>query len=336
MTTLIKPKGYHSQLDIKETEKAIKFVRQRFEEKFADVLNLSRVSSPLFLQPETGLNDNLSGKENAVSFHVKDADNAKVEIVHSLAKWKRTALNDYGYEYGEGIYTNMNAIRAEEELSNLHSIYVDQWDWEKIITEEERTEQQLQQVVKKIFRIFQEIEWNLSNEYAYIEPILPDEISFISTQELEDRYPHLTPKERENEIAKEKKAVFITQIGGPLHSGNKHDDRSPDYDDWTLNGDILFWYPVLDQAIEMSSMGIRVDQAALVRQLKEADCEDRLTLDYHKMVLGNELPYTIGGGIGQSRACLFLLRKAHIGEVQASVWSKEIIEECKSSGIQLL
>ncbi|UCZ55303.1 aspartate--ammonia ligase [Bacillus shivajii] len=336
MTTVIKPKGYHATLNVKETEEAIKLTRDYFKKAFSEELNLSRVSSPLFLKPETGLNDNLNGIEQAVSFNVKGAENSKVEIVHSLAKWKRMALNNYGFNQGEGIYTNMNAIRAEEELSNLHSIYVDQWDWEKIIAKEERTEKKLHDVVRQIYKVFKEIECYLSEKYSYIEPILPDEISFITTQELENKYPHLTPKERENAIAKERKAVFISKIGDQLQSGIKHDGRSPDYDDWQLNGDIIFWYPVLDKAFEVSSMGIRVDRDSLLRQIKAAHCEERLELEYHKMILEDELPYTIGGGIGQSRVCMFLLRKAHIGEVQASVWSKEIIDECKRSGIQLL
>ncbi|WP_028274216.1 aspartate--ammonia ligase [Atopococcus tabaci] len=336
MERLIIPKDYETKLDVIETEKAIQLIRSRFEQRFAEEMNLLRVSSPLFVRPESGLNDNLSGAEKPVTFNVKRADNIPVEIVHSLAKWKRKALKNYGFTAGEGLYTDMNAIRAEEELGNLHSIYVDQWDWEKIITREDRNEQELESVVRKIYRVMKDTERFIAERYPEIAPILPEDISFITTQELEDRYPDMTAKERENAIAKEKKAVFISKIGGKLRSGEPHDMRSPDYDDWELNGDIVFWYPVLNKALELSSMGIRVDRSTLIKQLELSGCEDRMELEYHGMVLNNELPFTVGGGIGQSRFCMFMLRKAHIGEVQASVWSDAMVQQCAAAGIPLL
>lgn len=336
MERLIIPKDYDTKLDVIETEKAIQLIRSHFERRFAEELNLLRVSSPLFVRPESGLNDNLSGAEKPVTFNVKRADNIPVEIVHSLAKWKRKALKNYGFTEGEGLYTDMNAIRAEEELGNLHSIYVDQWDWEKVITREDRNEQELESVVRKIYRVMKDTERFITERYPEIEPILPEDISFVTTQELEDRYPDMTAKERENAIAKEKKAVFISKIGGKLRSGKPHDMRSPDYDDWELNGDIVFWYPVLNKALELSSMGIRVDRSTLIKQLELSGCEDRMELEYHGMVLNNELPFTVGGGIGQSRFCMFMLRKAHIGEVQASVWSDSMVQQCAAAGIPLL
>lgn len=336
MERLIIPKDYETKLDVIETEKAIQLIRSRFEQRFAEEMNLLRVSSPLFVRPESGLNDNLSGAEKPVTFNVKRADNIPVEIVHSLAKWKRKALKNYGFTEGEGLYTDMNAIRAEEELGNLHSIYVDQWDWEKIIAREDRNEQELESVVRKIYRVMKDTERFITERYPEIEPILPEDISFVTTQELEDRYPDMTAKERENAIAKEKKAVFISKIGGKLRSGEPHDMRSPDYDDWELNGDIVFWYPVLNKALELSSMGIRVDRSTLIKQLELSGCEDRMGLEYHGMVLNNELPFTVGGGIGQSRFCMFMLRKAHIGEVQASVWSDSMVQQCAAAGIPLL
>lgn len=336
MSNLIKPDGYKSSLDIRMTEVAIKQTKDFFENELAKELNLTRVSAPLFVKPETGLNDNLNGVERPVSFDVKGVGGDTVEIVHSLAKWKRMALKRYGFQVGEGLYTDMNAIRRDEDLDNLHSVYVDQWDWEKIIDKRERTEETLKEIVKKIYSVFKRTEAYLFKIYPQLQPILPDEIFFITTQELEDMYPTLSPKERENKIAREKKAVFIMQIGDLLKSGIKHDGRAPDYDDWTLNGDILFYYPVLDMAFEVSSMGIRVDENSLVEQLKKAECEDRKKFKFHKDIINKELPYTIGGGIGQSRICMFLLRKAHIGEVQASVWNDEMIEECSKNNIELL
>lgn len=333
---LVIPKGYKPQLDIKETEIAIKDVKDFFERELARQLNLVRVSSPLFVKPETGLNDNLSGVERPVSFGVKDQDEAVVEIVHSLAKWKRMALKRYGFTVGEGLYTDMNAIRRDEDTDNIHSIYVDQWDWEKIINKSDRNEKTLKDIVRLVYKALKNTEKYIAGKYSYTGEILPEDIYFISSQELEDRYPNLTPKEREHDIAKEKRAVFIMQIGGALASGKPHDGRAPDYDDWKLNGDIIVYYPVLDIALELSSMGIRVDEDSLREQLKISGCMDRAELPFQKALLNKELPYTVGGGIGQSRICMFYLRKAHIGEVQASVWPDEVIVEAEKNGITLL
>ncbi|SES70679.1 aspartate--ammonia ligase [Anaerobranca gottschalkii] len=330
------PQKYCSLLDIKETEVAIKAIKDYFERKLAEELNLTRVSAPLFVKSDSGLNDDLSGKEQPVSFSVPSTGGQYFEIVHSLAKWKRMALARYGFEVGEGLYTDMNAIRKDEKLGNLHSIYVDQWDWEKIITPEQRNKDTLKMTVKKIYRVFKSTEVFITNLYPQIKPTLPEEIFFITTQELENLYPHLSPKERENAITKEKGAVFLMEIGDTLKSGIKHDDRAPDYDDWKLNGDILFWYPVLNCAVELSSMGIRVDKHSLIDQLQKAGQTERLNLEFHQMLISDKLPLTMGGGIGQSRICLFFLKKAHIGEVQASIWPEEIIKECESLGIQLL
>ncbi|EOD00833.1 aspartate--ammonia ligase [Caldisalinibacter kiritimatiensis] len=330
------PKGYKPKLDLLETEIGIKQIKDHFERTLAKKLDLTRVSAPLFVRPETGLNDNLNGVERPVSFDVLDIEGKNVEIVHSLAKWKRMALAKYGFKKGKGLYTDMNAIRRDEELDNLHSIYVDQWDWEKIISKEERNVDTLKKIVRIIYSTLKETEEEICNMYPVLEKQLPDNIHFVTTQELEDRYPSLTPKQREDTIAKEKGAVFIMQIGGKLKSGIKHDGRSPDYDDWTLNGDIILWYPVLETAFEISSMGIRVDEDTLEKQLKLAKCEERKNLPFHQAILKRELPYTVGGGIGQSRMCMYLLQKAHIGEVQASVWSKEMIEVCGKANIKLL
>ncbi|TDT62876.1 aspartate--ammonia ligase [Fonticella tunisiensis] len=333
---LIIPEGYSSKLDLRETEVAIKRIKDFFERKLSEKLNLTRVSAPLFVKSNTGVNDNLNGVERPVSFDVKAIGGAEVEIVQSLAKWKRMALYKYGFNVGEGLYTDMNAIRRDEDLDNLHSIYVDQWDWEKVIDKKDRTMKTLKLTVEAIYDVFKETEKYISEIYPFIEKILPERITFITTQELEDMYPELTPKEREDAICKEKGAVFVMQIGGELKSGTKHDGRSPDYDDWTLNGDIIFWYPVLQRAFELSSMGIRVDEEALLRQLKLADCEERKNLEFHRLLLEGKLPYTMGGGIGQSRICMFFLRKAHIGEVQAGIWPEEMIEECSKNNIFLL
>ncbi|KYH34649.1 aspartate--ammonia ligase [Clostridium tepidiprofundi DSM 19306] len=330
------PCDYKPSLGLKDTEIAIKHIKDFFEREIAKKLNLTRVSAPLFVRPETGLNDNLNGVERPVSFDIKDLSGRNAEIVHSLAKWKRMALYRYGFKSGEGLYTDMNAIRRDEDLDNLHSVYVDQWDWEKVITREERTFENLKEIVKSIYSVFKATESYVENLYPQIKAFLPDDIFFITTQELEDLYPELSPKERENAICKEKKAVFIMQIGGYLKSGEKHDGRAPDYDDWMLNGDIIFWYPVLERAFELSSMGIRVDKDSLLKQLKLADCENRLELDFHKKIVDEILPLTVGGGIGQSRICMFFLRKAHIGEVQASIWSEEMIKDCKKANIVLL
>ena len=332
---LVIPQKYETSLGIIETQQAIKDLKDFFENRLGERLKLTRVSSPLFVLPETGTNDNLNGVEKPVSFQVPYL-NKDAEIVHSLAKWKRMALKKYGFSVGRGIYTDMNAIRKDEELDNLHSLYVDQWDWELVINKEDRTKETLQKVVKTLYKVYKETEEHVHNIYPEVGCELPEEITFITSQELLDMYPDLTPKEREDAIVREKKAVFLMQIGKTLSTGEKHDGRSPDYDDWDLNGDILFYNSVLDRAIELSSMGIRVDEEALERQLKIAKCEDRKKLDYHKALLEGKLPYTIGGGIGQSRICMFFLNKAHIGEVQVGIWPEEMVKECRSAGIELL
>ncbi|WP_027628798.1 aspartate--ammonia ligase [Ruminiclostridium cellobioparum] len=336
MSNITKPNGYKSGLDIRMTEIAIKQIKDFFEDELARELKLTRVSAPLFVKPETGLNDNLNGVERPVAFDVKGIDGDQVEVVHSLAKWKRMALKRYGFSSGEGLYTDMNAIRRDEDLDNLHSVYVDQWDWEKIIDKSQRTEETLKSIVRQIYSVFKRTEDYITGIYPSLRRFLPQDIFFVTTQELEDMYPGLTPKERERELAKEKRAVFIMKIGDTLKSGTKHDGRAPDYDDWALNGDIVFYYPVLDIAYEVSSMGIRVDEDSLAAQLKKAGCEDRKSLPFHTQLIKKELPYTIGGGIGQSRICMFFLGKAHIGEVQASVWSDEMIRECSENNIELL
>lgn len=336
MKNLIIPDGYQPAINIRETEVAIKDVKDFFERELAKELNLTRVSAPLFVKPESGLNDNLNGVERPVSFGVKEQNDANVEIVHSLAKWKRLALKRYGFSVGEGLYTDMNAIRRDEDTDNIHSIFVDQWDWEKIITKEDRTIETLQTIVKNVYNALKATETFICNKYTYVNPIMPEEIFFITTQELEDMYPDSTPKEREYNIAKLKGAVFIMQIGGTLNSGERHDGRAPDYDDWSLNGDIILYYSVLDIALELSSMGIRVDEETLLKQLEISGCMDRAELPFQKALLNGELPYTIGGGIGQSRICMFFLRKAHIGEVQASIWPDDISEYAMNNGIALL
>ena len=330
------PEGYKSPQTIKQTEKAIKEVKDYFERALADALHLTRVSAPLFVKPSSGLNDNLNGVERPVSFGIKEQDDAIVEIVHSLAKWKRMALKDYGFEMGEGLYTDMTAIRRDEETDNIHSLYVDQWDWEKIIDKADRNEETLREVVFRIYMAIKQTEYYICGKYHFMDPFLPSEISFVTTQELEDRWPDKTARERENLIAKERGAVFIMKIGGKLLSGERHDGRAPDYDDWELNGDILVYYPVLDMALELSSMGIRVDEESLARQLELSGCQDRAELAYHKAVLNKELPYTIGGGIGQSRICMFFLQRAHIGEVQSSIWPDDVLETAKDAGIHIL
>ena len=332
---IIIPKDYKGKYSLIETEIHIKKIKDFFEKSLAENLNLTRVSAPLFVEPNTGINDNLNGVERPVSFDLLEAKK-DVQIVHSLAKWKRYSLFRYGFKHGDGLYTDMNAIRRDEVLDNLHSIYVDQWDWEKIIDKSERTIETLKNTVKKIYDTFKATETYACNELINEEKFLPEDIFFITTQELEDAYPDKTPKEREDIIAKEKGAVFIMQIGGTLKSGKKHDGRSPDYDDWTLNGDIIFYYPLLERAFEVSSMGIRVDEEALDKQLTIAGADDRRELNFHKMLLNGELPYTIGGGIGQSRICMYFLKKAHIGEVQSSVWDDKNSKICEENGITLL
>lgn len=336
MNQLIIPKDYDAHLDIRETEIAIKLVKDFFERELARQLNLTRVSAPLFVIPESGLNDNLNGVERPVSFGIKEQNDSIAEIVHSLAKWKRLALKRYGFHSGEGLYTDMSAIRRDEDTDNIHSIYVDQWDWEKIIPKEERNEKTLKTVVKRIYDALKNTEKYLAERYNYIGCILPSEITFISSQELENMYPDLTAKEREYKAAKKYGAVFLMQIGCELASGEVHDGRAPDYDDWSLNGDILVYYPVLDIALELSSMGVRVDEETLKKQLEIRGCTDRAELPFQKALLNGELPYTIGGGIGQSRICMFFLRKAHVGEVQASIWPQQMVEECEANGIPLL
>ena len=328
------PEGYESFLTLRQTQYAIKKVKDFFERDLTAQLNLIRVSAPLFVDPEIGLNDNLNGFERPVSFDLFSGKT--LEIVHSLAKWKRYALKMYDFEPGEGLYTDMNAIRRDEDTDNIHSMFVDQWDWEKIITKEQRTEEYLRHVVKCIYQALRHTENYIVNEYSFIGRLLPEKITFITSQELEDRWPDMTSKEREYAAAKEYGAIFLMKIGGKLKSGKIHDGRAPDYDDWSLNGDIIVYYPVLDIALELSSMGIRVDEETLMAQLKERGCEDRKELPFHKALLNGELPYTVGGGIGQSRMCMFFLRKAHIGEVQSSHWSEEEIKICEANGVHLL
>ena len=334
MSNVIIPEGYKSFLTLRQTEYAIKKVKDFFERDLSTQLNLIRVSAPLYVDRKSGLNDDLNGVERPVTFDLRSGD--ELEIVHSLAKWKRFALKKYGFEVGEGLYTDMNAIRRDEETDNIHSMFVDQWDWEKIITREMRTEETLRHTVKCIYAALRHTENYIVNEYSFIGRLLPEQITFVTAQELEDRWPDKTPKEREYAAAKEYGAIFLMQIGGKLKSGNQHDGRAPDYDDWTLNGDIIVYYPILDIALELSSMGIRVDEDAMRRQLAERGCTERENLPFHKALLNGELPYTVGGGIGQSRMCMFFLRKAHIGEVQSSHWSDEEIRICEEKGIHLL
>ncbi|MFC6260616.1 aspartate--ammonia ligase [Levilactobacillus fujinensis] len=333
---LIIPKDYDPKLSVKETQAAIRYIRETFQEEFGKQLNLSRLSAPMFVEKSTGLNDNLNGVEKPVSFTMADMGDETIEIVHSLAKWKRVALQRYGFNMHEGLYTNMNAIRKDEDLDNYHSAYVDQWDWEKVISKDERTIETLQTTVRTIFKVIKHMEHEVWYKFPQAVHHLPDEIHFVTTQELEDMYPTMTPKERENAITKKLGCVFLMKIGGALKSGKRHDGRAPDYDDWEMNGDILFWYEPLNQSMEISSMGIRVDAAAMLKQLKIAHAEDRLSLPYHKMVMNEEVPFTIGGGIGQSRLCMLLLGKAHVGEVQAALWPQEMITKCEAGNIHLL
>ncbi|WWR17477.1 aspartate--ammonia ligase [Lachnospiraceae bacterium JLR.KK008] len=330
------PDHYQSALDLHETQVGIKTVKDFFQTLLAKRLNLLRVSAPLFVDPASGLNDNLNGIERPVSFGIKEQNDAPAEIVHSLAKWKRYALRKYGFQMGEGLYTDMSAIRRDEETDNIHSIYVDQWDWEKIISGQQRNMETLKDTVTTVYKVLRKTEKYMSIQYDYIKEILPEEIYFITTQELEDLFPEHTPKEREYLITKEKGAVCLMQIGDTLRSGIPHDGRAPDYDDWQLNADILVYYPVLDIALELSSMGIRVDACSLKSQLEKAGCTERAALPFQKSVLADELPYTIGGGIGQSRICMFFLRKAHIGEVQSSLWPETTWEEVRRKHVSLL
>lgn len=345
MSKLIKPTGYKALLDTKQTEQAIKQIKDFFQENLSTELRLSRVTAPLFVLQGLGINDDLNGVERPVTFPIKDLGDAKAEVVHSLAKWKRLTLAEYHIEPGFGIYTDMNAIRADEELDNLHSLYVDQWDWEAVITQEERTLSYLKNVVERIYAAILRTEYLTCETYKEIKPFLPRKIHFIHSEELLQMYPNLSPKEREDAICKKYGAVFIIGIGGKLSDGKKHDGRAPDYDDWStvaedgragLNGDILIWYPVLERSFELSSMGIRVDQEALLRQLKLEGKEDRKQLFFHRQLLDGRLPLSIGGGIGQSRLCMVMLHKAHIGEIQASIWPDDMCAECAQLGMPLI
>ena len=336
MNTITIPATYHADLNLHDTQIAIKTVKDFFQQTLSQKLNLLRVSAPTFVAPESGLNDNLNGVERPVSFDIKAIEGSNAEIVHSLAKWKRYALKKYGFSHGEGLYTDMVAIRRDEDLDNIHSVYVDQWDWEKIISKEERSIETLKETVRTIYSVLRKTEKYMAVQYDYIEEILPKDIFFITTQELLDMYPDCTPKEREYRITREKGAVFLMKVGKTLTNGERHDGRAPDYDDWTLNGDILFWYEPLQSALEISSMGIRVDEDTLLEQLKKENCLERCELPFHKAILNKELPYTLGGGIGQSRLCMLLLKKAHIGEVQASLWPEDMIDTCLKNNIQIL
>ena len=334
---LIIPKDYDPKLSIRETQEAIRYIRETFQDEFGKEMGLNRVSAPMYVEKSSGINDNLNGYEKPVSFTMKDMPGETIEVVHSLAKWKRMALKKYGFGLHEGLYTNMNAIRKDEDLDNFHSSYVDQWDWEKVISKDERNEKTLKETVELIFKVVKHMGHEVWYKFPNAVYHLPDKIHFITSQELEDKYPELEDaKDRENAICKELGCVFVMQIGDVLKSGKRHDGRAPDYDDWKLNGDILFWYEPLQCALELSSMGIRVDEDSMVEQLKKTGDEDRLKLQYHKMILNKELPYTIGGGIGQSRLCMLLLGKAHVGEVQASIWPDEMLKKCEENGIHIL
>ena len=345
MSKLIKPIVYQPLLDTKQTEQGIKLIKEFFQQNLSTELRLRRVTAPLFVLQGLGINDDLNGVERAVTFPVKDLGDAKAEVVHSLAKWKRLTLAEYHIEPGYGIYTDMNAIRADEELDNLHSLYVDQWDWEAVITPEQRTVAYLKHIVERIYAAIRRTEYLTCETYAQIKPFLPERISFVHSEELLQRYPNLSPKEREDAICKELGAVFVIGIGGKLSNGKKHDGRAPDYDDWStvgedgrvgLNGDILIWYPVLGRSFELSSMGIRVNEESLLRQLAIEDKEDRKQLYFHRKLLAGELPLSSGGGIGQSRLCMVLLHKAHIGEIQASIWPEDMRMECEEMGMTLI
>ena len=336
MSKFIIPKNYKPAISLHDTQVGIKTIKDYFQTSLAYELDLLRVSAPAFVDSSSGLNDNLNGVERPVTFDLKEANDIEGEVVHSLAKWKRYALSRYGFKIGEGIYTDMVAIRRDEELDNIHSIYVDQWDWEKIIDKSDRNIEYLKDVVRHIYSAIKKTEKYMAIQFDYIEEILPKDIYFITSEELLQKYPKCTPKEREYKIAKAHGAVFIMQIGKYLSNGERHDGRAPDYDDWDLNGDILVYYPILDIALELSSMGIRVDEKSMKKQLKIAKCEYRANLPFQKAVLNKELPYTIGGGVGQSRLCMFFLRKAHIGEIHCSLWTKEILEMASKHGILLL
>ncbi len=345
MAKLIKPNGYKAVLDMRQTEQGIKLIKDFFQQNLSAELRLRRVTAPLFVEQGTGINDDLNGVERPVSFPIKDLDGRSAEIVHSLAKWKRLTLANYQVADGYGIYTDMNAIRADEELDNLHSLYVDQWDWERVINEGNRNVDFLKRVVRKIYGALLRTEYLVCEAFPQITPLLPEDITFFHSEELLQRYPNLTPKQREDAVCKEFGAVFVIGIGGELSDGKIHDGRSPDYDDWStpnedgfcgLNGDLLVWNPILENSLELSSMGIRVDKEALLRQLKLRNAEERTGLYFHKRLINEELPLSIGGGIGQSRLCMYFLRKAHIGEIQASIWSEEMYREAAENGIPLI
>ena len=335
MSKLFIPQNYKSPLDLYRTQRAIAFIKQNFQESLAEALNLKRVSAPLFVTESSGLNDNLNGTERPVSFDIPDACEMG-QVVHSLAKWKRLALKEYGFYVGYGLYTDMNAIRRDEELDNIHSIYVDQWDWEKVITKEDRTLDYLKEVSQTIVNAICDTHEALLRSFPELDTKISRKMVAITSQELEDMYPGMTSKEREDAFLKEHKTALIMQIGGKLKSGKPHDGRAPDYDDWQLNGDIMFYNDRLERAFEISSMGIRVDEKSLERQLKISGCEDRRTLPFHRMLLNGELPLTIGGGIGQSRLCMLMMGSAHIGEVQSSIWDKATLDGCREAGIRLL
>ncbi len=336
MKNLQIPKDYKSTLTLRETQKAIKLIKDTFQMTLSDALNLDRITAPIVVTSDSGINDDLNGVERKVSFDLKEMPNSHCEVVQSLAKWKRLALYRYGYAPGQGIYTDMNAIRRDDDMDNLHSIFVDQWDWERIITKDERNIEFLKEIVRRIARAIAYTCDRVKYKFPQVTTQFTSKVFFITTQELEDMYPNLSSKERENAITREHRTVFLMQIGSKLKSGNKHDGRAPDYDDWSLNGDLLIWNDVLDSALEISSMGIRVDDEALAKQLEITNNEERKKFKYHSMILNNELPLTIGGGIGQSRLCMLLLQKAHIGEVQVSVWSEDMIKTCADNGIVLL
>ena len=337
MSTLVIPQGYKAPLPNYELQRAIAFIKESFQTNLSNALNLRRVSAPLFVASDSGLNDNLNGTERPVRFDIPGVGGKDAEVVHSLAKWKRLALKRYGFHVGKGLYTDMNAIRRDEDdLDNIHSVYVDQWDWEKVISAEDRNVAYLKRTVRDIVSAVSETSSALNVAFPSLHTKLPSEVFFITTQELEDLYPDLTPKQREDEICKKKGVVFLMQIGKILKSGIKHDGRAPDYDDWELNGDILYWNEVLGHAFEISSMGIRVDPKSLDSQLTIAGCDDRRALPFHKMLLNGELPLTIGGGIGQSRLCMLLIGTAHIGEVQVSLWDEATRKTCEDAGVMLL
>ncbi len=336
MVNLYVPKNYQSKTDLLTTEKAIKFVKDNFEKALSKALNLTRVSAPLLVYSNTGINDDLNGVERPVKFDVTGLGGKDAEIVHSLAKWKRTALKKYGFEPDSGLYTDMNAIRRDDDVDNIHSIYVDQWDWERVITREERNVEFLKQIVQTIVNAICDVSDLTKKEFSALSLNLNRKVTFITTYEAESLYPDLTPKQRENELTKKYGTVFLMQIGCKLKNGKPHDGRAPDYDDWSLNGDILFYNEVLQSSFEVSSMGIRVDENSIISQLEERNATERLKFDYHKQIVNKELPLTIGGGIGQSRLCMLLLQKAHIGEVQVSLWPSDMEEKAKENGIYLL